>query len=78
MVTERPCPFCNPRPERILRENPLCVLCRQAGKTSASEITDHIVPHKGDPNLFWNEANWQALCRCCHNRKTAVHDGRWG
>jgi 5-methylcytosine-specific restriction endonuclease McrA len=32
----------------------------------------------GDPNLFWNESNWQALCRRCHNRKTAVSDGRWG
>ena len=24
MATERPCPFCTPRPERIIRENPLC------------------------------------------------------
>jgi positive regulator of sigma E activity len=22
--------------------------------------------------LFWNESNWQALCRRCHNRKTAA------
>jgi positive regulator of sigma E activity len=27
---------------------------------------------KGDLALFWNESNWQALCRRCHNRKTAA------
>ena len=63
---------------RFLRENPLCVLCRQAGKMRASEVTDHIVPHKGDMAVFWDRTNWQALCRRCHSRKTAKEDGRWG
>jgi 5-methylcytosine-specific restriction protein A len=26
--------------------------------------------------LFWDEDNWQALCKPCHDRKTAV-EGRW-
>jgi 5-methylcytosine-specific restriction endonuclease McrA len=26
-------------------------------------IVDHIKPHRGDQNLFWDQTNWQALCR---------------
>ena len=63
---------------RFLQENPLCVHCRQAGKIRASEVTDHIVPHKGGMAAFWDRTNWQALCKPCHDRKTAKEDGRWG
>ncbi|MBZ5497652.1 MAG: HNH endonuclease [Acidobacteriia bacterium] len=57
---------------RFLEENPLCVHCRQAGRIRTSEVTDHIVPHKGDMALFWNRSNWQALCWRCHSRKPRV------
>jgi 5-methylcytosine-specific restriction protein A len=40
-------------------------------------VVDHIVPHRGDPVLFWDEANWQGLCKLCHDAKTA-REGRWG
>jgi len=41
-------------------------------------VVDHISPHKGDSDLFWDRANWQSLCESCHNRKTASEDmGRW-
>jgi 5-methylcytosine-specific restriction protein A len=32
--------------------------------------TDHITPHRGDPRLFWDESNWQRLCKRCHGLKT--------
>ncbi len=38
-------------------------------------LTDHIVPHRGDPELMWSTWNWQTLCKGCHDRKTASHDG---
>ena len=57
--------------KRYLAENPLCVACEAAGRTAASSCTDHVVPHKGDVGLFWDEANWQALCDDCHRSKTA-------
>ncbi|WP_390622926.1 HNH endonuclease [Ralstonia syzygii] len=38
-------------------------------------VVDHIVPHKGDQHLFWRRSNWQALCKACHDRKTAREDG---
>lgn len=30
-------------------------------------VVDHIVPHRGDPVLFWDERNWQPLCKRCHD-----------
>lgn len=45
-------------------ENRLCAICHQA-----AECTDHIVPHNGDPRLFWDVTNWQALCIRCNTRK---------
>ena len=35
-----------------------------------AEATDHIIPHRGDLKLFWDRANWQTLCKRCHDRKT--------
>ena len=37
--------------------------------TSAT-VVDHITPHQGNQNLFWDTNNWQALCKPCHDRKT--------
>lgn len=37
----------------------------------ASTLVDHVVPHNGDPFLFWDEqGNWQGLCTRCHAIKT--------
>jgi 5-methylcytosine-specific restriction protein A len=30
-----------------------------------------------DPVLFWDERDWQGLCKRCHDAKTA-REGRWG
>ncbi len=59
------------RERRIfLARHPLCVHCLAAGRTRAAEVVDHIVPHRGDSELFWDGHNWQALCKACHDRKT--------
>ena len=52
--------------------NPFCRQCQSQGIATASQCVDHIVPHKGDWELFWNEDNWQALCHRCHNKKSAT------
>ncbi len=31
-------------------------------------VVDHIKPHRGDPKLFWDQENWQALCARHHDR----------
>lgn len=52
-----------------LARHPLCAECQ-----AAATIVDHVTPHRGDPNLFWDAANWQSLCKRCHDRKTATQD----
>lgn len=49
-----------------LKEHPLCVYCRRRGKLTPARATDHIRPHKGDPELFWDPNNHQSLCFKCH------------
>ncbi|GAB6174487.1 HNH endonuclease signature motif containing protein [Paradesulfitobacterium aromaticivorans] len=63
--------------ERYLKAHPLCVLCEQEGKLTPANVVDHIKPHKGNKELFWDESNWQSLCKACHDSKTAQNDGRW-
>jgi 5-methylcytosine-specific restriction enzyme A len=60
-----------------LARHPLCVRCQADGRIEPSTTVDHIVPHRGDQKLFWDEANWAALCKRCHDAKTA-REGRWG
>lgn len=55
----------------FLRENPLCAECERRGKVEAATVVDHVVPHRGDKELFDDEDNWQSLCKRCHDRKTA-------
>jgi 5-methylcytosine-specific restriction enzyme A len=64
--------------QEFLRRNPLCAKCNQNGILKVATAVDHIIPHKGDVGLFWDQSNWQALCFSCHSRKTAKSDGRWG
>jgi 5-methylcytosine-specific restriction enzyme A len=51
--------------------NPLCKECEKHGAIKAAEVVDHIKPHKGNLELFWNVDNWQSLCCQCHNAKSA-------
>jgi 5-methylcytosine-specific restriction enzyme A len=56
----------------FLQTSPLC--CDPYGVHGdmpelASEV-DHVIPHKGNAKMFWDDANWQALCKSCHSRKT--------
>lgn len=64
--------------KQYLQSNPYCVDCLSKDIVKASKVVDHIIPHKGDYDLFWDQDNWQALCKQCHDSKTAKHDGRWG
>ena len=44
--------------------------CAACGAVTLRIEVDHVVPHHGDPALFWNRANLQALCHDCHTNKT--------
>ena len=63
-----------------LRAHPLCAICKQKNppEITAAVLVDHIIPHKGDQELFWNQSNWQSACKECHDVKTAKEDGAFG
>jgi 5-methylcytosine-specific restriction protein A len=41
-------------------------------------LVDHIIPHRGDTTLLYDQSNLQSLCTACHNRKTNTEDGGFG
>ncbi|HFI0610336.1 TPA: HNH endonuclease [Streptococcus suis] len=59
---------------RYLKVHPLCVQCNAKGRLTKATVVDHITPHRGDQELFWDQSNWQALCKSCHDRKTQTED----
>jgi 5-methylcytosine-specific restriction protein A len=50
-----------------LRDNPLCVYCRNEGRVTAADVVNHKIPHRGDQELFWDESNWESLCKRHHD-----------
>ena len=45
--------------------------CHDQQRLTPATHTDHVVPHRGDQQLFWDrEGNWQALCHPCHSAKS--------
>ena len=53
-----------------LKRHPLCVACQAEGKLKPATVVDHIIPHRGNQLLFWDEKNWQPLCKAHHDQKT--------
>lgn len=58
----------------FLDNNPLCAMCQSQGLLVAATVVDHIIPHRGNQDRFWDTTNWQALCKSCHDTKTATID----
>lgn len=57
-----------------LRKHPMCVRCMAEGRFVPATVVDHRIPHRGDETLMWNQDNWQALCKPCHDKKTWTED----
>lgn len=49
-----------------LRDYPECALCARLGRVTQATIADHVVPHRGDEELFF-EGELQSLCKTCHD-----------
>ena len=49
----------------ILRNEPSCRACAEAGFTVATEHIDHIEPAHLAPERFWDRDNIQRICRQC-------------
>jgi 5-methylcytosine-specific restriction endonuclease McrA len=52
-------------------------MCLRAGRMTKAEVADHIVPHKGNPSMFWSSKNMQSLCLQHGNgEKQRIENGR--
>lgn len=51
-----------------LAVHPLCVKCRGRDRIEPATVVDHVRPHKGDQVLFWDQNNWQSLCKPHHDK----------
>jgi 5-methylcytosine-specific restriction endonuclease McrA len=47
--------------------HPLCLGCEAVGRLTGTAVTDHVVPHKGDMVVFWDQSRWQPACRFHHD-----------
>lgn len=59
-----------------LRAHPLCCMCEARGRVTAAAVVDHIKPHKGDPDLFFDPGNVQSLCSDHHDRTKQIEEKR--
>lgn len=44
-----------------------CAKCGRVEGNTSLLVADHIVPHRGDEALIWDEGNLQCLCKRCHD-----------
>lgn len=51
--------------KRFLKLYPFCAVCCEP-----ADSVDHIIPPRGNEELFWDKNNWQPLCMYHHNIKT--------
>jgi 5-methylcytosine-specific restriction protein A len=51
---------------RQLALEPLCAECLKRGEYTVATAADHIVPHRGDRDLFFH-GKLQSLCEKCHS-----------
>jgi 5-methylcytosine-specific restriction protein A len=61
--------------ESYFAKHPLCVECEKEGEVVIATDLDHIIPHRGDKDVFWDRTNWQGLCHEHHSAKTQREGG---
>ena len=50
-------------------EHRLCEECLKEGRYVKATVVDHVVPHRGDPTLFWDRSNWRGFARVVTTRR---------
>ncbi|MEZ2132481.1 MULTISPECIES: HNH endonuclease [unclassified Sinorhizobium] len=44
-----------------------CQRCGVIEPDTSKLVADHHIPHRGDPELFWDRTNLTCLCEACHS-----------
>src|SRR5262245_60712031 len=55
------------RQAQQLQEHPLCAMCLLDNRVTAARVADHVTPHRGNVELFYDGV-LQSLCLTHHNR----------
>lgn len=63
------------RRKEQLTEHPLCAVCEKLGFIRSATVVNHIVPHKGDEDLFYNGA-LESVCKKCHDSSIQSQERR--
>lgn len=70
LYTDPACRWQRRRSEQLALE-PYCRECARHGMRTMATDVDHVVPHRGDVELF-QAGELQSLCHACHSRKTML------
>jgi len=54
------------RRARQLAREPWCAYCAREGRQMRASVADHVLPHRGNAELFWT-GRLQSLCMACHS-----------
>jgi len=57
-----------------LMRNPLCVMCHKEGRVTPATVVNHKTAHRGDQQLFWDQSNWEPLCKRHHDSDAQIID----
>lgn len=55
--------------EAQLQRQPLCGRCNKRGLVEPANVVNHVIPHKGEENLFRDPANLESVCKHCHDSR---------
>jgi len=72
LYTNPRCGWRRRRDAQLARE-PFCRSCAGHGLRVQATDVDHVVPHRGDLQLFLH-GELQSLCHSCHSRKTMAEN----
>lgn len=56
----------------FLAQHPRCTRC-----CAPATVVHHRKPHRGNPSLMWDRANWEPVCKPCHDSQ-CQHEDRHG
>lgn len=51
-----------------LKASYTCAMCARVCTDKGEAIADHMKPHRGDRDLFFDATNLQCLCKACHDK----------
>ena len=52
--------------------SPLCIYCEMGAwgdppRFTPATLVDHLIPHRGDQDIFWRKSDWISACKPCHD-----------